>query len=119
MPVKYVDPKTGEFLPFALEGTGAPSRYGIDTPEKLVTTSLSTSNSGRQVYDDIFFMQNCQNQMIKAVPKLWLGNKNKKNGVKDKKHVNGKAKNGHTNGHATSNGVNKAAPKKVSKSKKI
>ena len=47
MPVKYVDPKTGDFLPFALDGTGAPSRYGIDTPEKLVETSLSTSQSAR------------------------------------------------------------------------
>ena len=32
MPVKYVDPKTGEFLPGALDNTGAPSRYGINTP---------------------------------------------------------------------------------------
>ena len=70
MPVKYVDPKTGEFLPFALEGTGAPSRYGIDTPEKLVATSLSTSPNGRQCHDDVFFMPSCQNQYIKATPKL-------------------------------------------------
>ena len=42
MPVKYVDPKTGDFLPGALDKTGAPSRYGITTAEQLVATSLST-----------------------------------------------------------------------------
>lgn len=44
MPVKYVDVGTGEFLPGALQNTGAPSRYGIDTPEKLVQTSLASSH---------------------------------------------------------------------------
>jgi hypothetical protein len=41
MPVKYVDPKTGEFLPGALDNTGAPSKFGVKTPEQLVATSLS------------------------------------------------------------------------------
>jgi len=41
MPVKYVDEKTGEFLPGALENTGAPSKFGVKTPEDLVATSLS------------------------------------------------------------------------------
>jgi len=53
MPVKYVDPATGEFLPGALKNTGAPSAYGINTPEKIVETSLSTENS--QSHQDIFF----------------------------------------------------------------
>lgn len=39
MPVKYVD-EQGNFLPGALQDTGAPSRYGITTPEALVSTSL-------------------------------------------------------------------------------
>lgn len=56
MPVKYVDEKTGDFLPNALKGTGAPSAYGIDTPEKLVQTSLSTTESGATLCsEDIFF----------------------------------------------------------------
>ena len=56
MPVKYVDEKTGEFLPNALKGTGAPTAYGIDTPEKLVQTSLSTTESGAALCsEDIFF----------------------------------------------------------------
>jgi hypothetical protein len=41
MPVKYVDEKSGEFLAGALKDTGAPSSYGITTPEALVATSLS------------------------------------------------------------------------------
>lgn len=53
MPVKYVDPKTGEFLPDALENTGAPSAYGINTPEKLVETSLSSDTNIN--HKDIFF----------------------------------------------------------------
>ena len=36
MPVKYVDEKTGDFLPDALKGSGAPRAYGIDTDAKLV-----------------------------------------------------------------------------------
>ena len=80
MPVKYVDPKTGEFLPNALDGTGAPSRYGIDTPEKLVMTSLSTSNSGKKS-DDVFFMQSSHKSQAK--------NSKKQSG---KKMVKGKAK---------------------------
>ena len=40
MPVKYVDPETGEFIPGMLKKTGAPSAYGITTPEQLVETSL-------------------------------------------------------------------------------
>ena len=45
MPIKYVDEKSGEFLPGALVETGAPSRYGITTPEALVSTSLSMQAS--------------------------------------------------------------------------
>ena len=41
MPIKYVDEKTGEFFPDALKDTGAPSRYGINTAEDLVRTSLA------------------------------------------------------------------------------
>lgn len=33
MTTKYVDAATGDFLPGCLENTGAPSRYGITTPE--------------------------------------------------------------------------------------
>jgi len=33
MPIKYVDEKTGEFIPGSLKDTGAPSRYGITTVE--------------------------------------------------------------------------------------
>jgi len=41
MPVKYVDERTGKFnRDVLLNKTGAPSSYGIDTPEKLVKTSL-------------------------------------------------------------------------------
>lgn len=40
MPIKYCDDE-GNFLPDALKDTGAPSRYGITTPEQLVSTSLS------------------------------------------------------------------------------
>jgi hypothetical protein len=53
MPVKYVDEKSGEFLPGALKDTGAPSRYGITTPEALVATSLSMGSKSDN--DDIFF----------------------------------------------------------------
>lgn len=53
MPVKYVDEKTGEFLTGALKDTGAPSRYGIDTPEALVATSLSMKATNDP--NDIFF----------------------------------------------------------------
>ena len=53
MPIKYVDEKTGEFLPGALKDTGAPSRYGINTPEALVATSLSMKSSNDS--NDIFF----------------------------------------------------------------
>jgi len=53
MPVKYVDEKTGEFLTGALKDTGAPSRYGIDTPEALVATSLSMKSTND--LNDIFF----------------------------------------------------------------
>lgn len=44
MTTKYVDEATGEFLPGALENTGAPSRFGVKTPEELVATSLSQSH---------------------------------------------------------------------------
>jgi len=52
MPVKYVNPETGEFLPGALENTGAPSAYGINTPAKLVETSLSsdTNRSHKNIF---------------------------------------------------------------------
>ena len=55
MPIKYVDEKTGEFLPDALKDTGAPSRYGIFTPENLVATSLSMSKTSVNEVQDIFF----------------------------------------------------------------
>lgn len=53
MPIKYVDEKTGQFLPGALKDTGAPSRYGITTPEQLVATSLSMKSENEA--SDIFF----------------------------------------------------------------
>lgn len=53
MPIKYVDEKTGEFLPDALKNTGAPSRYGINTPEELVSTSLGMRSESQA--SDIFF----------------------------------------------------------------
>ena len=57
MTVKYVDEVSGEFLPGALAKTGAPSAYGLTTPQKLVQTSLSS-----QLEDgDIYFRR----------PKLW------------------------------------------------
>ena len=55
MPVKYVDERTGEFLKGALVGTGAPSAYGIKTPNQLVATSLAASG---KLQDDIFFKKN-------------------------------------------------------------
>lgn len=58
MPIKYVDEKTGEFLPEALKDTGAPSRYGITTPEDLVATSLSmVQQEGKTEMIDIFFKE--------------------------------------------------------------
>lgn len=55
MPIKYVDEKTGEFLPDALKDTGAPSRYGITTPEGLVATSLGMKSQSEA--SDIFFQK--------------------------------------------------------------
>ena len=56
MPIKYVDEKTGQFIRESLKNTGAPSRYGIDTPEKIVATSLSHSSKGTaNLRSDIFF----------------------------------------------------------------
>jgi len=52
MPVKYVDEHTGEFIKGALVGTGAPSAYGIKTPQQLVATSLAASG---KMQTDIFF----------------------------------------------------------------
>mmetsp|Transcript_13972 Transcript_13972/g.18946 ORF Transcript_13972/g.18946 Transcript_13972/m.18946 type:complete len:306 (-) Transcript_13972:77-994(-) len=54
MPIKYVDEKTGEFLPGALKDSGAPSRYGITTPEQLVEFSLAQNSSTN---NDFFFKQ--------------------------------------------------------------
>jgi hypothetical protein len=54
MPIKYVDEKTGKFFVEALKDTGAPSRYGILTPEDLVATSLSMLKDGQA--GDIFFL---------------------------------------------------------------
>lgn len=60
MPRKYVDEETGQFLPGALDDTGAPSRYGITTPEQLVKTSLSQScDTGAT---DIFFSEKAEQQ---------------------------------------------------------
>ena len=44
MSIKYVDEVTGEFLPGVLNDTGAPSRFGVTTPEELVATSLSNDH---------------------------------------------------------------------------
>ena len=71
MPVKYVDPETGDFIESVLKETGAPSAYGIDTPEKLVETSLSTDKAGSKFPGDIFFQGNYKSHsMIDARPKL-------------------------------------------------
>jgi len=56
MPIKYVDEKTMEFIEGSLKDTGAPSRYGIDTPEKLVSMSMSMSPQASENID-IFFPQ--------------------------------------------------------------
>lgn len=53
MPVKYVDPSSGEFLPGALAKTGAPSAYGITNPEQLVATSLGQGKNSMS--HDIYF----------------------------------------------------------------
>ena len=53
MPIKYVD-EQGNFLPDALKNTGAPSQYGVTTPEGLVATSLSQKDAEAKT-DDIFF----------------------------------------------------------------
>jgi len=58
MPVQYVNPETGDFIEAMLKETGAPSAYGIDTPEKLVETSLSTDKAGSKFPGDIFFQGN-------------------------------------------------------------
>jgi len=58
MPVKYVDPESGDFIEAVLKETGAPTAYGIDTPEKLVETSLSTNKTGTAFPGDIFFQGN-------------------------------------------------------------
>ena len=56
MPVKYVDEKTGEFIPGMLKQTGAPSAYGIKTAAQLVQTSLSTGKAkGKFELSDIYF----------------------------------------------------------------
>ena len=55
MPVKYVDPATGEFLPETLAYTGAPTAYGVTKPEQLVAMSLSQDPANRAVNKDIFF----------------------------------------------------------------
>jgi len=55
MPVKYVDAATGEFLPGALAKTGAPSAYGVTTPEQIVAMSLSQDPTNRAFNSDIFF----------------------------------------------------------------
>jgi len=51
MPIKYVNPQTGEFIRESLKGTGAPSVQGIKTVHDLVKSSLSSNVAGR----DIFF----------------------------------------------------------------
>lgn len=51
MPVKYVNPATGDFLPGALVNTGAPSNFGVRTPEELVATSLS---QGDEIASSVF-----------------------------------------------------------------
>ena len=53
MPIKYVD-EQGNFLPGALKNTGAPSQYGVTTPEGLVATSLSQKDAEAET-TDIFF----------------------------------------------------------------
>jgi len=53
MPIKFVDEKTGEFIPEALKETGTPSRYGINTPEGLVEMSIHQASTTKS--DDVFF----------------------------------------------------------------
>lgn len=55
MPVKYVDPATGDFLPGALAKSGAPSAYGVTTAEQIVAMSLSQDPTNRAFNSDIFF----------------------------------------------------------------
>ena len=55
MPIKYIVEVTCQFLPGALQDTGAPSRYGITTPEGLVSTSLGMSTDSAAT--DIFFLR--------------------------------------------------------------
>lgn len=57
MPVKFVDPESGDFLEGALENTGAPSRYGITTPEQLVALSLSSKKAESVSKADVFFFK--------------------------------------------------------------
>jgi hypothetical protein len=45
MPIKFVDEKTGEFIPESLAATGTPSRYGITTPEGLVEMSIHQAST--------------------------------------------------------------------------
>ena len=55
MPVKYVDPVTGEFIQASLAKTGAPSAMGIHTIEDLVSTSM-----GQQIGNNIFFKRDAK-----------------------------------------------------------
>jgi len=56
MPITYVNERTGEFIESSLKDTGAPSRYGIKTPEELVRTSLSQEKDASAYGGyDIFF----------------------------------------------------------------
>lgn len=52
MPVKYVDEATGELIPEIMSQTGAPSAYGVKTPEDLVATSMGLENTGKS---NVFF----------------------------------------------------------------
>lgn len=45
MPVKYVDPVTGQFNQAELAKSGAPSAYGITTSDDLVRSSMPSNAS--------------------------------------------------------------------------
>jgi len=52
MPIQFVDPNTGDFIPSAMAQTGCPSRYGIHTPEDLVSMSVLQASTAE--VNDIF-----------------------------------------------------------------
>jgi len=98
MPENFVDPKTGEFIPEMLAKTGAPSRYGINTPEQLVATSIMQASTTKN--DDIFFSAA---KAAKKAPKV------------TKKQIAKSASTKKPAAKAPAKGKKKAAPKKSKK----